>query len=75
MEVTSVHRWLYALEDAGEGPAAIQAELAQTTRFYQDAVDGMLATGQFDIARRQGVCKGQMLSHTQYRACKPTMPA
>ncbi|MFQ2853714.1 methyl-accepting chemotaxis protein [Aeromonas caviae] len=61
-------RQLYALEKMqSEGPTpAIQAELAQATRFYQDAVDGMLATGQFDVPG-DGEFAGQMLS-TQYRA-------
>ena len=63
-----VLRQLYALEKMqSEGPTpAIQAELAQATRFYQDAVDGMLATGQFDVPG-DGEFAGQMLS-TQYRA-------
>ncbi|MDX7873038.1 methyl-accepting chemotaxis protein [Aeromonas caviae] len=61
-------RQLYALEKMqSEGlTPAIQAELAQATRFYQDAVDGMLATGQFDVPG-DGEFAGQMLS-TQYRA-------
>ncbi|MFM5024776.1 methyl-accepting chemotaxis protein [Aeromonas caviae] len=61
-------RQLYALEKMqSEGPTpAIQAELAQATRFYQDAVDGMLATGQFDVPG-DGEFAGQRLS-TQYRA-------
>ncbi|AXB01243.1 MULTISPECIES: methyl-accepting chemotaxis protein [Aeromonas] len=61
-------RQLYALEKMqSEGPTpAIQDELAQATRFYQDAVDGMLATGQFDVPG-DGEFAGQMLS-TQYRA-------
>ncbi len=61
-------RQLYALEKMqSEGPTpAIQAELAQATRFYQDAVDGMLATGQFDVPG-DGEFASQMLS-TQYRA-------
>jgi hypothetical protein len=61
-------RQLYALEKMqSEGPTpAIQAELAQATRFYQNAVDGMLATGQFDVPG-DGEFAGQMLS-TQYRA-------
>jgi hypothetical protein len=60
-------RQLYALEKMqSEGPTpAIQAELAQATRFYQNAVDGMLATGQFDVPG-DGEFAGQMLS--QYRA-------
>ncbi|QQM77432.1 methyl-accepting chemotaxis protein [Aeromonas caviae] len=65
---TGFLRQLYALEKMqSEGlTPAIQAELSQATRFYQDAVDGMLATGQFDVPG-DGEFAGQMLS-TQYRA-------
>ena len=61
-------RQLYALEKMqSEGPTpAIQAELAQATRFYQEAVDGMLATGLFDVPG-DGEFAGQSLS-AQYRA-------
>ncbi|MDF2411711.1 HAMP domain-containing protein [Aeromonas sp. 2HA2] len=61
-------RQLYALEKMqSEGPTpAIQAELAEANRFYQEAVDGMLATGLFDVPG-EGEFAGQSLS-TQYRA-------
>ncbi|MFM5148321.1 methyl-accepting chemotaxis protein [Aeromonas rivipollensis] len=61
-------RQLYALEKMqSEGPTpAIQAELAEATRFYQEAVDGMLATGLFDVPG-EGEFAGQSLA-TQYRA-------
>ena len=61
-------RQLYALEKMhGAGPTpAIQAELAEATRFYQEAVDGMLATGLFDV-QGDGEFAGQPLS-AQYRA-------
>ncbi|WP_429067190.1 methyl-accepting chemotaxis protein [Aeromonas bestiarum] len=61
-------RQLYALEKMqSEGPTpAIQAELKEATRFYQEAVDGMLATGLFDIPG-EGEFAGQSLA-TQYRA-------
>ncbi|GAA0465972.1 methyl-accepting chemotaxis protein [Aeromonas salmonicida subsp. achromogenes] len=61
-------RQLYALEKMqSEGPTpAIQTELAEANRFYQEAVDGMLATGLFDVPG-EGEFAGQSLS-TQYRA-------
>ncbi|MGY4109010.1 methyl-accepting chemotaxis protein [Aeromonas encheleia] len=61
-------RRLYALEKMqSEGPTpAIQTELAEASRFYQEAVDGMLATGLFDVPG-EGEFAGQSLS-TQYRA-------
>ncbi|MGY3961633.1 methyl-accepting chemotaxis protein [Aeromonas popoffii] len=61
-------RQLYALEKMqSEGPTpAIQAELKEATSFYQEAVDGMLATGLFDIPG-EGEFAGQSLA-VQYRA-------
>ncbi|MDF2414580.1 methyl-accepting chemotaxis protein [Aeromonas sp. 1HA1] len=61
-------RQLYALEKMqSEGPTpAIQAELKEATSFYQGAVDGMLATGLFDIPG-EGEFAGQSLA-VQYRA-------
>lgn len=44
-------RQLYALEKMqSEGPTpAIQAEMKEATRFYQEAVDAMLGSGMFDV--------------------------
>ncbi|MBF4800208.1 methyl-accepting chemotaxis protein [Aeromonas hydrophila] len=60
-------RQLYALEKMqSEGPTpAIQAEMKEATRFYQEAVDAMLGTGMFDVPG-EGEFVGQSLA-TQYR--------
>ena len=60
-------RQLYALEKMqSEGPTpAIQAEMKEATRFYQEAVDAMLGTGMFDVPG-EGEFAGQSLA-TQYR--------
>ncbi|ELM3717642.1 methyl-accepting chemotaxis protein [Aeromonas hydrophila] len=60
-------RQLYALEKMqSEGPTpAIQAEMKEATRFYQEAVDAMLGTGMFDVPG-EGEFTGQSLA-TQYR--------
>ncbi len=49
-----------------EGPTpAIQAEMKEATRFYQEAVDAMLGSGMFDVPG-EGEFAGQSLA-TQYR--------
>ncbi|CAD7556792.1 methyl-accepting chemotaxis protein [Aeromonas hydrophila] len=60
-------RQLYALEKMqSEGPTpAIQAEMKEATRFYQEAVDAMLGSGMFDVPG-EGEFAGQSLA-TQYR--------
>ncbi|EHA1068500.1 methyl-accepting chemotaxis protein [Aeromonas hydrophila] len=60
-------RQLYALEKMqSEGPTpAIQAEMKEATRFYQEAVDAMLSSGMFDVPGK-GEFAGQSLA-TQYR--------
>ncbi|UNU28293.1 methyl-accepting chemotaxis protein [Aeromonas hydrophila] len=60
-------RQLYALEKMqSEGPPpAIQAEMKEATRFYQEAVDAMLGSGMFDVPG-EGEFAGQSLA-TQYR--------
>ncbi|MBL0434759.1 methyl-accepting chemotaxis protein [Aeromonas hydrophila] len=60
-------RQLYALEKMqSEGPTpAIQAEMKEATRFYQEAVDAMLGSGMFDVPG-EGEFTGQSLA-TQYR--------
>ncbi|MGL5842590.1 MAG: methyl-accepting chemotaxis protein [Aeromonas hydrophila] len=60
-------RQLYALEKTqSEGPTpAIQAEMKEATRFYQEAVDAMLGSGMFDVPG-EGEFAGQSLA-TQYR--------
>ncbi|MCR3905222.1 methyl-accepting chemotaxis protein [Aeromonas hydrophila] len=60
-------RQLYALEKMqSEGPTpAIQAEMKEATRFYQEAVDAMLGSGMFDMPG-EGEFAGQSLA-TQYR--------
>ncbi|MDX2125943.1 MAG: methyl-accepting chemotaxis protein [Aeromonas hydrophila] len=60
-------RQLYALEKMqSEGPIpAIQAEMKEATRFYQEAVDAMLGSGMFDVPG-EGEFAGQSLA-TQYR--------
>ncbi|WP_323977330.1 methyl-accepting chemotaxis protein [Aeromonas hydrophila] len=60
-------RQLYALEKMqSEGPTpAIQAEMKEATRFYQEAVDAMLGSGMFDVLG-EGEFAGQSLA-TQYR--------
>ncbi|MFM5759860.1 methyl-accepting chemotaxis protein [Aeromonas hydrophila] len=60
-------RQLYALEKMqSEGPTpAIQAEMKEATRFYQEAVDSMLGSGMFDV-HGEGEFAGQSLA-TQYR--------
>ncbi|MGG6222476.1 methyl-accepting chemotaxis protein [Aeromonas hydrophila] len=60
-------RQLYALEKMqSEGPTpAIQAEMKEATRFYQEAVDAMLGSGMFDVPS-EGEFAGQSLA-TQYR--------
>ncbi|MCP1268598.1 methyl-accepting chemotaxis protein [Aeromonas hydrophila] len=60
-------RQLYALEKMlSEGPTpAIQAEMKEATRFYQEAVDAMLRSGMFDVPG-EGEFAGQSLA-TQYR--------
>ncbi|QJT11561.1 methyl-accepting chemotaxis protein [Aeromonas sp. 2692-1] len=60
-------RQLYALEKMqSEGPTpAIQAEMKEATRFYQEAVDAMLGSGMFDVPGK-GEFAGQSLA-TQYR--------
>ncbi|MCS3769344.1 methyl-accepting chemotaxis protein [Aeromonas hydrophila] len=59
-------RQLYALEKMqSEGPTpAIQAEMKEATRFYQEAVDAMLGSGMFDVPG-EGEFAGQSLA-TQY---------
>ncbi|HHQ4565132.1 TPA: methyl-accepting chemotaxis protein [Aeromonas hydrophila] len=59
-------RQLYALEKMqSEGPTpAIQAEMKEATRFYQEAVDAMLSSGMFDVPG-EGEFAGQSLA-TQY---------
>ncbi|HFK2926777.1 TPA: methyl-accepting chemotaxis protein [Aeromonas hydrophila] len=60
-------RQLYALEKMqSEGPTpAIQAEMKEATRFYQEAVDAMLGSGMFDVPG-EGEFAGQSLA-IQYR--------
>ena len=60
-------RQRYALEKMqSEGPTpAIQAEMKEATRFYQEAVDAMLGSGMFDVPG-EGEFAGQSLA-TQYR--------
>ncbi len=60
-------RQLYALEKMqSEGPTpAIQADMKEATRFYQEAVDAMLGSGMFDVPG-EGEFAGQSLA-TQYR--------